>query len=108
MLKRAALARALILDPALLLLDEPSSGLDPESVSTLDELIFNLRSLLNLTVVVVTHDLRTLWHIVDRVAFLGEKKVLAVGSVKEVATNPHPMIHNYFHAPESMTTTDGN
>ncbi|MBI5447967.1 MAG: ATP-binding cassette domain-containing protein [Gammaproteobacteria bacterium] len=108
MLKRAALARALILDPALLLLDEPTSGLDPESVSSLDELIYNLKELLNLTVVMVTHDLRTLWHIVDRLAFLGEKKLLALGTPKEVATNPHPMIHNYFHDPESIKSHHGN
>lgn len=108
MLKRAALARALILDPALLILDEPTSGLDPESVSSLDELVYNLKTLLNLTVVMVTHDLRTLWHIVDRLAFLGEKKLLALGTPQAVATNSHPMIHNYFHDPESLKSHDGN
>ncbi|OGT68889.1 MAG: ABC transporter ATP-binding protein [Gammaproteobacteria bacterium RIFCSPLOWO2_02_FULL_38_11] len=108
MLKRAALARALILDPHLLLLDEPTSGLDPESVTSLDELILNLRNLLNLTIIMVTHNVRTLWHITDSVVFLGEKRVLDFGKVAKVATNPHPMIHNYFYGPENIEKSNGH
>ncbi|HLF67166.1 MAG TPA: ATP-binding cassette domain-containing protein, partial [Gammaproteobacteria bacterium] len=72
MLKRAALARAMALDPEVLFLDEPTAGLDPNSAGALDELIIHMRDDLGLTIVVVTHDLDTLWRVPDRVAFLGE------------------------------------
>ncbi len=101
MAKRGALARSLILDPKLLFLDEPTTGLDPESVESLDELIEQLRTLMGLTVVMVTHDLRTLWHIADRVAFLGEGQVLCCDTVRKTSQHPHPLIQNYFHGPHS-------
>lgn len=99
MLKRAAVARALSLDPILLFLDEPSAGLDPVSANALDELIVQLRESLGLTIVMITHDLDTLWRVTDRVAFLGEKRVLAVEPMHSLIQHPHPMIHAYFSGP---------
>lgn len=99
MLKRAAVARALALDPALLFLDEPSAGLDPVSANALDELIIHLRDSLGLTIVIVTHDLDTLWRVTDRVAFLGEKRVLAIDPMQVLCQHEHPMISAYFSGP---------
>jgi phospholipid/cholesterol/gamma-HCH transport system ATP-binding protein len=96
MQKRAALARAIALDPEILFLDEPTTGLDPQSASGLDELILQLRNGLNLTVVLVTHDLDTLWRITDRVAFLGEGKVLAYMNMRELIKQKHPLIQDFF------------
>ncbi len=97
MQKRAALARALALDPELLFLDEPSSGLDPVSSSNQDQLLLDLQQALGLTIVMVTHDLNTLGSIVDRIIFLGEKKILAIGTFQELKNNQTPEIHAYFH-----------
>ncbi|MBN2870714.1 MAG: ATP-binding cassette domain-containing protein, partial [Campylobacterales bacterium] len=96
MVKRAALARALALDPKLLFLDEPTSGLDPLSSRQFDTLIRELRDLLGLTVVLVTHDLDTIHHIADRIVLLGEKKVIAEGSLEEVLRNDHPIVDYFF------------
>ncbi|MGB6976618.1 MAG: ATP-binding cassette domain-containing protein [Gammaproteobacteria bacterium] len=96
MQKRAALARAIALDPELLFLDEPTSGLDPKSARELDDLILNLRASLNLTVVMVVHDLTTLWHASDKVAFLGDGKVLADLPMTELVKQDNPLIREYF------------
>ena len=80
MRRRAALARALALDPELLFLDEPTSGLDPVSAAGFDELIQQMREWFRLTIVIITHDLDSLWRIVDRVAVLGNGKVLGIGT----------------------------
>ncbi|MDD5716331.1 MAG: ATP-binding cassette domain-containing protein [Sulfuricurvum sp.] len=96
MIKRAALARALALDPKLLFLDEPTSGLDPLSSRQFDTLIRQLRDLLGLTVVMVTHDLDTIHHIVDRFSLLGEKKVIAEGTLDEVLRIDHPIVDYFF------------
>jgi phospholipid/cholesterol/gamma-HCH transport system ATP-binding protein len=96
MLKRAGLARATVLDPELLFLDEPTSGLDPDSAAAFDELVLNFQATLGLTIVMVTHDLDSLWHVANRVAFLGEGKVLCVDTVAAVAKNPHPLIKEYY------------
>ena len=98
MIKRAALARALALDPELLLLDEPSSGLDPVTAAGLDELLAGLRELLGLTVVMVTHDLDSIARVSDRVAFLGRGALLAVAPVAELAASAQPEIRAYFAA----------
>jgi phospholipid/cholesterol/gamma-HCH transport system ATP-binding protein len=96
MIKRAALARAIVMDPELLFLDEPTSGLDPVSAASLDSLVLNLQKSLGLTIVLVTHDPDTLWTAVDRVAFLGDKRVLAVKPIAELIKDPHPLIQEYF------------
>jgi phospholipid/cholesterol/gamma-HCH transport system ATP-binding protein len=99
MQKRAGLARATVLDPELLFLDEPTSGLDPDSAAAFDELVLDFQSTMGLTIVMVTHDLDSLWHVANRVAFLGEGKVLCVDTVAKVANNPHPLIKDYFNGP---------
>lgn len=96
MVKRAALARALVMDPALLFLDEPSSGLDPVGAEAFDNLILELRDILGLTVVMVTHDLDSIWSIVDRLAVLGEKRVIAEGTLNEIKESPHPIVKQFF------------
>jgi phospholipid/cholesterol/gamma-HCH transport system ATP-binding protein len=97
MIKRAALARALALDPGVLFLDEPTAGLDPISAGAFDELIATLQATLGLTVFMVTHDLDSLYAICDRVAVLGEGRVLAVGTIAELLTSDEPWIREYFH-----------
>ncbi len=96
MQKRAAVARALALDPELLFLDEPTSGLDPKSAGAFDNLIVHLRDMLDLTVVMVTHDLDTLWDATDRVAFLGDGKLLAIAPMHDLVHNSHPLIQDFF------------
>ncbi|RKZ24700.1 ABC transporter ATP-binding protein [bacterium] len=96
MVKRAALARALAMDPELLFLDEPTSGLDPVGAEAFDNLILKLREILGLTVVMVTHDLDSIRTTVDRFSVLGEKKVIAEGTLNEVRENPHPIVRQFF------------
>jgi len=96
MQRRAAAARAIALDPELLFLDEPTSGLDPLSAKQFDHLLLFLRDVLNLTVVIVSHDLESLKRITDRVAFIGEGKVLAVAPIQELMQHQHPLIVDYF------------
>ena len=99
MVKRAALARALALDPEILFLDEPTAGLDPISAAAFDQLILTLRDALDLTVFLVTHDLDTLYTICDRVAVLAQRKVLAVGPLAQVAETDDAWVRAYFHGP---------
>ncbi len=101
MVKRAALARALALDPELLVLDEPTSGLDPVGAAAFDQLIAQLRELLGLTVLQVTHDLDSIWHGSDLVAFLARKRVLAVGSAAELAERDEPELIDYLRSGRS-------
>jgi phospholipid/cholesterol/gamma-HCH transport system ATP-binding protein len=98
MIKRAALARALALDPELLFLDEPSAGLDPVTSAGLDDLLAGLRELMGLTVVMVTHDLDSIARVSDRVAFLGHGALLAVAPVAQLAQSDQPEIRAYFAA----------
>ncbi len=96
MQKRAGVARAIVMDPELLFLDEPTSGLDPETADGFDDLILNLQSTMGLTIVMVTHDVDSLWKVADRVAFLGDGVVLCVDTMAELVKNPHPMIQRFF------------
>lgn len=96
MVKRVALARALIMDPPLLLLDEPTAGLDPTSSDEFCALLRQLHAELGLTVVMVTHDLDTLFALSTRVAVLAEKKVLVSGTPQQVAQFEHPFIETFF------------
>lgn len=99
MRKRAALARALAMDPQLLFLDEPTAGLDPIGAAAFDNLICGLRTSLGLTVFLITHDLDTLHAICDRVAVLADRKVIAVGTISELLALDHPWIQEYFKGP---------
>jgi len=96
MIKRVALARALVMDPPLLLLDEPTAGLDPSASDDFCDLLRSLHRELGLTVVMVTHDLDTLFALATRVAVLADRKVIADGPPREVAQVDHPFIHTYF------------
>lgn len=106
MRKRAALARAIALDPELLLLDEPTAGLDPLSASGFDELVLHLQKSLGLTIMMVTHDLDLLWRVADRVAVLGEGKVLGIGTMEELSESPHPLVREYFYGPRGRAAWD--
>ena len=99
MRKRAGLARALALDPALLFLDEPTAGLDPIGAAAFDELIKLMRDTLGLTVFLITHDLDTLYAICDRVAVLGDGVMLKVGTIPELLEFDHPWVREYFSGP---------
>jgi phospholipid/cholesterol/gamma-HCH transport system ATP-binding protein len=92
MIKRAALARAIIMDPALLFCDEPSAGLDPVVSAALDELILRLRDAMGMTIVVVTHELDSAFRIADRITVLDRGKVLTIGTVEEVRNSSNPRI----------------
>ena len=96
MIKRAALARALALDPAIVFLDEPTSGLDPIGAAEFDELVANLRDTMGLTVYMVTHDLDSLFSVCDRVAVLGNRRVLVEGSIETMLQVDDPWVKSYF------------
>jgi phospholipid/cholesterol/gamma-HCH transport system ATP-binding protein len=96
MIKRAALARALSLDPEILFLDEPTSGLDPISAGDFDSLIRTLQQTLGLTVFMVTHDLHSLHAVCDRIAALSDGKIVAIGSMAAMTASNHPWVKSYF------------
>ncbi len=101
MIKRAALARAMALDPKILFLDEPTSGLDPHSASAFDDLVLRMKQWFGLTVVMVTHDLDTLWQAADRVAVLGESRLLGMGDMDSLSRESHPLISQFFEGPRA-------
>jgi phospholipid/cholesterol/gamma-HCH transport system ATP-binding protein len=96
MKKKAGLARALAMDPKLLFLDEPTSGLDPISAREFDELILQLRSMLGLTIVMVSHDLQSIYDTLDKVAIIDAKKIAYEGTLKEVTSAKSDFIQSFF------------
>lgn len=96
MIKRAALARALALDPEIVFLDEPTSGLDPIGAAEFDELVVKMRDTMGLTVYMVTHDLDSLFSTCDRVAVLGKKRVLVQGTIEDMLASEEPWVKSYF------------
>lgn len=108
MIKRAALARALALDPDLVFLDEPTSGLDPIGAAEFDMLIARLRDTLGLTVYMVTHDLDSLFSVCDRIAVLGQKRVLVDGTLEDMLAFDDPWVQSYFRGKRarSVVTTE--
>jgi len=115
MIKRAALARALALDPEVLFLDEPTSGLDPIGAGEFDELVATLQRTLGLTVFMVTHDLDSLYTACDRIAALGDGQIIAEGPIDAMLASDHPWLRSYFHGkrarsivvPESGSSSRG-
>jgi phospholipid/cholesterol/gamma-HCH transport system ATP-binding protein len=101
MIKRAALARALALDPGLLMLDEPTAGLDPISAAAFDELLMDLRPQLGLTVVMITHDLDTIFRTCNRVGVIIDRKMTS-DTLEGITRNPHPWIQAYFHGERAL------
>jgi phospholipid/cholesterol/gamma-HCH transport system ATP-binding protein len=107
MVRRAALARALALDPQVLFLDEPTSDLDPITASGIDALIQQLNASMGLTVVIVTHDLSTLFTVCHRVAVLADRKI-TVGTLDDLLQSDHPWIHEFFHGPRAKCAASAN
>lgn len=107
MIKRVALARALALDPELLLLDEPTAGLDPDRSDSFVRLISALGRELGLTVVLVTHDLDTLVALSSRVAVLAERRILAYGPIAQVMRVEHPFVRHFFLSERGLRILDG-
>jgi phospholipid/cholesterol/gamma-HCH transport system ATP-binding protein len=105
MLKRAALARALVLEPELLFLDEPTAGLDPQSAAGIDELVLSMSDKLGLTVIMITHDLDLLWQVADRVAVLADGTVQGIGSMAELSGMAVSAIRPFFDGPRARAAS---
>jgi len=106
MIKRAALARALALDPEIVFLDEPTSGLDPIGAGEIDELIVTLSTTLGLSVFMVTHDLASLTNVCNRIAALGNGKIIADGNVDAMLGSDNPWLMQYFHGKRASSLVD--
>lgn len=106
MVKRAALARAMALDPEILFLDEPTAGLDPIAAASFDKLIKTLRDVFGLSVFIITHDLDTLTTLCDRIAMLVDKQIIA-GTLEDMMRSDHPWIREYFTGPRMRAVMQG-
>lgn len=105
MIKRASLARALAIDPPILFLDEPTAGLDPIAAADFDKLILELQRSLGITVIIITHDLDTLFTVCDKVAVLVDKKII-LDTIPNLLQSKHPWIHDYFYGPRGRALTE--
>jgi len=108
MTKRAALARAIIMDPKLLFFDEPSSGLDPSTAAELDELILLLKSSMRMTIIVVTHELESTFKIADHIAIIGQGNVLETGTPEQIKASQHPEIQDLLNRKPRETIVDAD
>ena len=108
MLKRVALARAVIMDPKLLFFDEPSSGLDPITAVELDELILRLKKAMNMTIVVITHELQSAFSIADRITILAAGKTIFTGSVAQIKQSNNPYIQDFLNRRVRKNTDNGD
>jgi phospholipid/cholesterol/gamma-HCH transport system ATP-binding protein len=110
MVKRASLARAIIMDPKLLFFDEPSSGLDPSTSAELDELIIMLKTTMRMTIVVIAHDLESVFKIADHIAIISAGKVLETGTPQQIAASTKPEIQNLLKRKprDSVVDTDAH
>lgn len=108
MIKRAALARAIVMDPKLLFFDEPSAGLDPVVAAELDELILRLRDAMNMTIVVVTHELESAFKIADRITVLDSGRILLTGTVEEVRGADNPRVQDLLNRRPRMDEIDAD
>lgn len=106
MQKRAGIARAIVLDPELVFLDEPTSGLDPATAAGFDQLILDLQSTMGLTIVMVTHDVDSLWKVANRVAFLGNGELLSVAPMTELVKHTDPLIQAFFGGARGRAAKD--
>jgi phospholipid/cholesterol/gamma-HCH transport system ATP-binding protein len=97
MRKRAAVARGIAMDPEILFLDEPSSGLDPISADEMDTLVLQLKTMLGLTIILVTHDMDSLWRVADRILLLGDARVAAQGSIQQLMRSDNTVAKQFFH-----------
>src|SRR3954464_6481885 len=107
MINGAALARALALDPEILFLDEPTSGLDPIGAGEFDDLIATLQRTLGLTVFMVTHDLDSLYTVCDRIAALGDGRIIATGPIETMLASDDPWVRSYFHGKRARAVMGG-
>jgi phospholipid/cholesterol/gamma-HCH transport system ATP-binding protein len=96
MLKRAALARAIVMDPPLLFCDEPGAGLDPISLASLDELILNLREQMGVSIVIITHEVSSILRIADRIVFIDRGRMVFEGTLKEALKQNVEQVHRFF------------
>jgi phospholipid/cholesterol/gamma-HCH transport system ATP-binding protein len=109
MKKRAGVARAMAMDPEILLFDEPSAGLDPITAAGIDQLILKVKQAFHMTIVVVTHEMPSAALIADKVAMMSRGKVVATGTLAEVRANPDPWVQQFLNRiPEDESRTDGS
>ncbi|MBY0431534.1 MAG: ABC transporter ATP-binding protein, partial [Rhodospirillales bacterium] len=108
MLKRAALARAIVMDPKLLFCDEPSAGLDPVVSASIDDLILRLRDAMGMTIVVVTHELESAFKIADRICVLDRGEIIALGSVEEIRNSGSERVQNLLNRRTEEVTLDAD
>jgi phospholipid/cholesterol/gamma-HCH transport system ATP-binding protein len=108
MKKRVGLARALVLEPEILMFDEPTTGLDPLATKNVDDMILSVVERYKVTSIVISHDMASVFRIADRIAMLHEKRILASGTVDEIRANQHPYLHDFIRTSGVSAVTEGD